>query len=193
MRKKFTSYVVVAALLAFCGFSTVTYTSCKDKGFTSMGCDTMQCLNWGTCSEGKCTCPSGFDGADCGIAIAQKFIDPRWSANEVVVGSSNAVWVGASASYTIRTRAGYTATSFFIDSVLNDRYKSNILCEITSPTTFDIQYFQPTNDPSVFKIMGGNGSVDTAGVDKMTGEYYRFVVDSTGTHSDTVEFTFINN
>lgn len=188
MRKTYT-YIVLVVLLAFFGFSSVTYTSCK-RDDSTMGCDTLKCLNWGACIDGKCTCPAGYDGYDCSIVLAEKFIDIKWLARETVVGSSDPIWINTTTQYNIRTRPGYTATSFFVDSLLGDKYKSNILCEIKSPTTFEIQQFQPINDPGAFKVLGGTGSIDTNGIDEMTGTYYRYISDSSGQRTDTVEFTF---
>ena len=193
MRKTYT-YVILVVLTVFLGLSSLTYTSCKriTEGDETYGCDTVTCENWGTCYKGKCTCPSGFDGMSCEIALAEKFIDTGWTVNEVVVKSSVGSWIGTSAQYIIRTRPGYTPTSFFVDSIWGDKYKSNIVCEIKSPTTFEIGQFQPINNADAFKIWGGFGSIDTVGVDKMTGTYYRFISDSAGVRTDTVDFTFTN-
>jgi hypothetical protein len=193
MKKTFI-YSITAILVTLFAFSSVTYTSCsrKTEGDATYGCDTVTCQNMGVCSYGKCTCPAGYDGYDCSIVLAEKFVDTTWIVNEKVVKSSNILWIDTTAQYNIRTRAGYTPTSFFVDSIWGDRYKSNIICEIKSPTTFEIGTFQPINNPGGFKILGGFGKIDTVGVDKMTGTYYRYVADSAGIRTDTVHFTFTN-
>jgi hypothetical protein len=196
MKKGYT-YIIITVLIAVFGFSSVTYTSCKRKaeGDATFGCDTIECKNAGVCSYGKCTCPSGYDGLDCSIALAEKFIDTSWRVRETVVKSSDIIWIGTTSEYNILTRSAYTATSFFIDSIWGDRYKGNILCEIKSPTTFEIQPFQPinNNNPNTFRIISGFGSIDTVGVDTILGTYYRYLADSAGARTDTVDFRIINN
>lgn len=38
------------------------------------------CLNGGVCMDNACTCPTGFDGADCGIDTRDKFVG-NWTQN----------------------------------------------------------------------------------------------------------------
>lgn len=191
--KKIYQFVSLTVLVVFLGFSSVTYTSCE-RDDAALGCDTLKCLNFGVCQKGVCSCPTGYDGYDCGVALADKFISNSWAAQETVIGSDNGALINTTSSYNIRTRPGYTATSFFIDSVNGDNYKSNVLCEIKSPTTFEVAPgFTPINNPTGYQIMGGTGNIDTMGTDKMSGMYYRKVTDVFGTHTDTLQFTFTQN
>jgi hypothetical protein len=189
--KRFYSVIAFTVLVVMLGFSSVTYTSCE-RDDSTMGCDTLKCLNWGVCAKGVCTCPSGYDGYNCGVVLAAKFIDTTWAASERVIGSSNASVINTTDDYFIRTRPGHTATSFFVDSINGDVYRSQVLCEITSPTTFQFENgFKPINDPDNYKILGGSGNIDTSGaVFEMEGVYYRYVNDVFGQHTDTLEFTF---
>jgi len=50
-------------LVAITAFTAITYTSCnKDK------CKDVTCQNGGACTDGTCSCPSGFEGANCETA-----------------------------------------------------------------------------------------------------------------------------
>lgn len=50
-------------VIAIMIFTAVTYTSCtKDK------CKDVTCQNGGTCTDGVCSCPSGFEGTNCETA-----------------------------------------------------------------------------------------------------------------------------
>ena len=52
--------IAFSALLTISAFGAVVYTSCnKDE------CKDVVCQNGGTCSEGKCTCPTGAGGDKC--------------------------------------------------------------------------------------------------------------------------------
>ena len=60
MRKKF-SFVKYLSGIAFCLLLMI---SCKEDP-----CDTLICVNDGTCVDGKCQCPEGFIGPTCGIQL----------------------------------------------------------------------------------------------------------------------------
>ncbi|MDR3680051.1 MAG: calcium-binding EGF-like domain-containing protein [Flavipsychrobacter sp.] len=53
-------YAILAALFTFFAFASITYTSCKKDP-----CAVYSCQNNGTCSDGKCVCPSGYVGVHC--------------------------------------------------------------------------------------------------------------------------------
>jgi hypothetical protein len=70
--------IAVAALVTLGAFSAVTYTSCtKDK------CKDVTCNNGGTCSDGNCTCASGYEGTSCDSLSRTKFIK-IWSATDKI-------------------------------------------------------------------------------------------------------------
>lgn len=55
---------------AFVGIaSTVLYSSCEKDS-----CLDLKCRNRGSCSEGYCRCQTGFEGTECEIKSADKFI-----------------------------------------------------------------------------------------------------------------------
>lgn len=59
--------LTVTVLVAL--FSVVTYTACKRDA-----CDNVICLNLGSCDDGSCVCPTGFEGARCEVLSRDKFL-----------------------------------------------------------------------------------------------------------------------
>ena len=59
--------------LSACSFlaiaTTVTYTSCEKDA-----CTQLTCKNGGACAEGFCRCKAGFEGTECELKIANRFI-----------------------------------------------------------------------------------------------------------------------
>jgi hypothetical protein len=74
--------VALSALLTVGTFGTVVYTSC-----TKDACKGVTCLNGGTCSGGTCTCPTGYEGANCETTSRTKIIK-IWSASDTKVGGA---------------------------------------------------------------------------------------------------------
>lgn len=66
---KFWKYTLITAL-AFIGVSfTVLYSSCvKDS------CTDLKCKNGGSCADGFCRCPTGYEGAECEIKVTARFV-----------------------------------------------------------------------------------------------------------------------
>lgn len=62
-------HILVAALLTITLFSVIAYTACKKDA-----CNNVVCLNLGTCDGGKCSCPTGYEGARCEVLSRDKFI-----------------------------------------------------------------------------------------------------------------------
>lgn len=84
----------------------VVFTACNKSS-----CSNVVCLNGGTCSGGKCTCPTGFSGAFCqvqaqtGISYKNNSFTP---VNISVNGNTQTIAPGA--SYTYKGGAGTLAT-----------------------------------------------------------------------------------
>ncbi|WP_276135100.1 calcium-binding EGF-like domain-containing protein [Polluticoccus soli] len=60
--KKLTS-VLLSALLTCLVFSAVLYTSCSKS--SGISCGMTICKNGGICKDGKCVCPTGYEGTLC--------------------------------------------------------------------------------------------------------------------------------
>lgn len=66
---KFWKHSLITALL-FTGVATaVTFTACE-----SDSCLDLVCKNGGSCAEGFCRCPTGFEGTECEHRAAEKFV-----------------------------------------------------------------------------------------------------------------------
>ena len=56
--------------IAFFGITTsVLYTSCEKDA-----CIDLKCKNGGSCADGFCRCPTGYEGSECQIKAATKFV-----------------------------------------------------------------------------------------------------------------------
>jgi hypothetical protein len=56
--------------IAFLGISTmVLFSSCEQDP-----CAELNCQNGGVCSDGFCRCPIGFEGSECTISTASRFV-----------------------------------------------------------------------------------------------------------------------
>jgi hypothetical protein len=53
-------YIALSAFVTISAFCAVLYTSC-----TKDACKGVTCQHGGTCSGGNCTCPVGYEGANC--------------------------------------------------------------------------------------------------------------------------------
>lgn len=94
-------HIVLPALLTIIVFSSVLYTSCKDK------CGSTTCQNGGTCVNNLCQCPTGYYGNSCQSAYSSPFIGTfNCSKSCTPVVSGPATWLS---SITVDpTSGGYT-------------------------------------------------------------------------------------
>ena len=64
------SYTTRFAILALA--MSTTLISCKKDDPDP--CENVTCLNGGTCSDGNCSCATGYEGSTCGTEVRGKFI-----------------------------------------------------------------------------------------------------------------------
>jgi len=50
--------------------ATLAMSGCKKDD----PCDDVTCLNGGTCNDGTCACPAGYQGSTCGTEVRAKFV-----------------------------------------------------------------------------------------------------------------------
>ncbi len=68
--------IAFAALMTIGAFSAITYTACnKDE------CKDVVCNNGGTCVDGTCSCPTGYEGTNCDAKTRDKFIG-SWAGSD---------------------------------------------------------------------------------------------------------------
>lgn len=68
--------IIVSATLALLGFTAVTYTSCtEDK------CKGISCAYGGSCNDGTCACPTGYEGPQCETVNNARYLGD-WYVNE---------------------------------------------------------------------------------------------------------------
>jgi hypothetical protein len=66
---KFWKHTLITAV-SFLGIATtVLYTACEKDS-----CTDLKCKNGGSCAEGFCRCPSGYEGSECEIKTATRFV-----------------------------------------------------------------------------------------------------------------------
>jgi hypothetical protein len=66
---KFWRYSLITAICFFTISTTVLYTSCEKDS-----CADLVCKNGGSCAEGFCRCQTGYEGTQCEIQTATKFL-----------------------------------------------------------------------------------------------------------------------
>jgi EGF-like domain len=130
----------------FSAVATISVFSAVLVSCTSDPCDpkTIVCLNNGSCLDGACQCPSGFEGKTCETLSRDKFIG-------VFVGNETCT-VGTDA-YAITTSANSDKTKFNIQNLYN---QSNILAIAgATGSTFTIPSQTAATDVNVT----GSGSI----------------------------------
>lgn len=68
--------IAFTAILTLGAFTAITYTACtKDE------CKGVECINGGSCVDGTCACPTGYEGTNCEKLSRDKFIG-TWSGTD---------------------------------------------------------------------------------------------------------------
>lgn len=70
-----------SAMLTLGAFSAITYTACSKDD-----CEDVVCSNGGTCVDGNCACPTGWEGTTCQTKVSAKFVG-TWAVQETCGGS----------------------------------------------------------------------------------------------------------
>ena len=78
--------IAFSALLALGAFTTVTYTACNPDE-----CKDVTCSNNGTCVDGKCNCPSFYEGTTCQTEVRTKYYN-TYKGNGTATGLTFTNW-----------------------------------------------------------------------------------------------------
>ncbi len=149
--------LTAAILLVSCGKKV------EDK------CSNVICYNGGTCIDGTCECPVGYEGNDCAKLTAAKFI-ALWKGDYTSVDIGN--------NYTNKGEEHFRIESTTDDKVLrltsitNNTYfyLENVVCEITGPNTFKIRenqehiYTYSEWERTIRVIKEGSATLDDLGI-----------------------------
>jgi hypothetical protein len=131
--------IAFSALLTFGAFGAITYTACnKDE------CKDVVCQNGGTCSEGNCTCATGYEGTNCETVSAKKFIGTgAWNVSEPSCGGN----------YTTTVSTGTKATSIIIANLGNFTTPSMVVANADKNSLVINSYTDPAG-----RVFTGSGT-----------------------------------
>ncbi len=98
---------LLTAFITISAFSALIYSSCrKDK------CKGIVCQNSGVCSNGSCSCPSGYSGANCEKSSIL-FVNDAFTPIYINVNGTNAtIAVGGSVSFIATAGSAATVTAY---------------------------------------------------------------------------------
>lgn len=83
--------ILLSSILTIGVFSTATFTSCKK----TKTCDGVSCLNGGTCADGTCSCPPGYEGTLCQTKKVEDFSGPYIGTDTCnILGGTMQVTIG---------------------------------------------------------------------------------------------------
>jgi hypothetical protein len=130
---------VVSGTIAFvflC-FGLVLISSCKKKAVkyndttNVRPCENVICLNGGSCSDGYCQCPTGYEGLKCEKKWSDKFLGTYITSDECYTGPNGFydVTIVADQSQTTKIifyNLGTTCSSSPIEAVINPERTSFI-------------------------------------------------------------------
>lgn len=97
--------ILLATVLTVGAFSTTLFTACNPDA-----CKDVVCQNGGTCTDGECTCPVGYEGTNCQTLSRDKFIGVFTGSETCTIGTDN---------YSITCSANSDNTKFNIQNLYN--------------------------------------------------------------------------
>lgn len=124
--------ILLAGVLTAGLFSTAVFTSCN-----SDACADVVCSNGGSCVDGTCVCPVGYEGTTCTTESRTKFVK-TWNASDVQ-GTNQLV-------YTCAIANGVNITSVTISNKFSDQFFTNNIPATVSGNTITIANQTPDND-----------------------------------------------
>ncbi len=85
--------LILFSSITFLAFITIVFTSCNNNGDVVYGpttfykpCEKVFCINGGTCQDGLCQCPVGFEGSTCETRTSTRFVGDYKSYDQCYTG-----------------------------------------------------------------------------------------------------------
>lgn len=128
--------LVSALLSCIMVFAAVLYVSCKKKTYLSTdNCANIVCKNEGTCTQGFCSCPNGYELADCSKPSLSRYLG-NWSMHDSVIGSNQDSLLHRASVYdiTIKGVPG-SATDFYLDGITGNSGYYDLPCKLEDTLT----------------------------------------------------------
>lgn len=148
--------IALGAALTIGAFSATLYTSCNQDE-----CKDVVCQNGGTCTEGKCTCVTGYEGTNCETKSVTKFVK-TWSASDKEANTTTTI-----PTYVSAIVAGTAVTEVKISNFSSGFFTNDVVGTV-SGNTITVASQQPDNDG--YYITTGTGTYD-ATTKKITWSY----------------------
>ena len=157
MKKRFT--LVAFSTIGFLLLIAVVFTSCEKQdvnyGPTTFyqPCKDVICLNGGSCNDGSCTCPIGFEGEKCETRSVNKFLGSYEAFDDC--------FMNAQESYMASIQTDFTPVNELIIKDLAGTFCPNDIRALitTSASNFDIPFQQTCGNYYVSGEGNINGSV----------------------------------
>lgn len=139
--------IALSALMTIGAFSAITYTSCKEDK-----CKDVVCQNGGSCTEGVCSCTTGYEGTLCETEVRTKFVK-TWTASDkditnVTVPTYNAIITKG------------TAVTDILIAKFSDAYFDHDVKATVSGNTISIASQAPDSDGYTVSGTGTYNSTD---------------------------------
>ena len=145
--------VIRIALNAIFIFLYIVYaSSCTKPAPGKFSCEGVMCLNGGYCDSARCTCPVGYEGANCSVSSVAKYIG-TWDVRQIIIGSDSMNHVHDTTHFQAFLKISSTPTSFFFDNFNGDANYNQVVCSIDTPV-LNIPVLDNTNRFTIETISG---------------------------------------
>lgn len=156
--------VIFGSAVALLTFIPTAWFSCTKPSGNAYTCDYVYCDNGGVCSQGKCTCPTGYEGPRCATESIAKYVG-IWKVKQTIIGSTETNTIGMDSVYSINFKKSSTPTTFMVDNFYGDPTYNNLICILDSINTLNFRFDATPSFHmaySHFRIIDGDGKFDAA-------------------------------
>ncbi len=202
------SWIVGTAITVLSIFSFSLYSSCKKTDPVSSAidkCANVTCQNNGTCIDGVCSCPLGYEGDACEKQTNVSYLG-EWEVTQVIASSNDQSTIGNTKTYTIEITEK-TPTKLSIDNFLGEDYIKDVRivihqkigAEVIDSVTVESNVLAGANNfvfernqplsGSVKQIVKGEGELSANAI-VITGYFYLVSAHQTlGVLNERIDFT----